>query len=411
MKQFLNILSFEYFGIVKNKVYIGITIFFSVVLAVILSVPSILSLFNNGDANTNGSIIEKVGTVAVLDNTGIYSDLSCFENSAPQYNFTAVTESEDEIREKVDSEEYEGAIVISDPMNAQYIVKTAGMDLYYQNVLSEIMRQNYIKNLLVNSGMDTNEATLASVSQPSVQVIETGKSFLSLYIYTYVLLFMMYMAVILYGQMVSVSVVTEKSSRAMELLITTAKTTNLMFGKVIGVGLAGITQLAAFIVTTLVFYRINISQLSKTPVVSEIFEIPAMTTVYMVIFFILGFFIYAFLFKDLGSTVSRLEEINTSSTPMLLFVAAFIISMVPLNTGDSNTAVTILSFIPFFTPMLMFVRICMTTVPVWQIVLSIVILIISNIGIGYISAKIYRAGVLMYGKPPKLGEILKALKS
>ena len=146
-------------------------------------------------------------------------------------------------------------------------------------------------------------------------------------------------------------------------------------------------------------------------IVESIFNIPPELLLYMLVFFILGFLIYAFLFGAIGSTATKLEDINTSTMPlMFLFIIAFMVVVMSMSSGSvDNMAIKVCSFIPFTSPMAMFTRIAMSTVPWYEILISIVLLIGSVIGVGVISAKIYRVGVLLYGTTPKLGAILKAV--
>ena len=140
---------------------------------------------------------------------------------------------------------------------------------------------------------------------------------------------------------------------------------------------------------------------------------PLSLLLYMILFFILGFMIYACLYGALGSTANKVEDINTLSMPLtLLFVAAFMVVIFSMSSGDvDNLALKICSFIPLTSPMAMFTRIAMSTVPPHEIIISVVILAASVIGIGILSAKIYRVGVLLYGTTPKLRSIIKALKN
>ena len=131
----------------------------------------------------------------------------------------------------------------------------------------------------------------------------------------------------------------------------------------------------------------------------------------MLVFFVLGFFIYAFLYGAIGSTASKLEDINTSVMPItMLFIIAFMVVMFSLASGNvDNTLMKVCSFGPFTSSMAMFTRIAMSTVPWYEILISVLILIGSVAGIGVISAKIYRVGVLLYGTTPKIGSILKTV--
>jgi ABC-2 type transport system permease protein len=224
------------------------------------------------------------------------------------------------------------------------------------------------------------------------------------------MIFALYMVILLYGQMVATNVATEKSSRAMEVLITSAKPTSMMFGKVLASCIAGFSQLVIVFGTAILLYNVNKDALSN-PIIASIFDIPIELFVYLIVFFILGFLIYAFLYGAIGSTASKLEDINTSVMPItFLFIIAFGVVMFSMGSGTfDNTAMLVCSYIPFTSPMAMFTRICMSTVAWYEIAASIAILVGSTVAIGIISAKIYRVGVLLYGTPPKLGALLKAV--
>ena len=145
--------------------------------------------------------------------------------------------------------------------------------------------------------------------------------------------------------------------------------------------------------------------------VTSLFDMPADGLFYTILFFLLGFFLYAFFYGAVGSLVSRIEDVNTSILPVtFLYMAGFLVSMVNL-VNPKGIVVRVFSFIPFFSPMCMFLRIIMTSVPMWEIALSIAILIATILLTGYIAAKIYRVGVLMYGKPPKIKELIKVLRT
>ena len=220
----------------------------------------------------------------------------------------------------------------------------------------------------------------------------------------------LYMVILLYGQMVATNVATEKSSRAMEVLVTSAKPTSMMFGKVLASCIAGFSQLVLIFGTAILLYNVNKEALSN-PLIASIFDIPIELFIYLIVFFVLGFLIYAFMFGAIGSTASKLEDINTSVMPItFLFIIAFMVVMFSMASGSvDNTAMLVCSYIPFTSPMAMFTRICMSTVAWYEIAISIAILIGSTIGIGVLSAKIYRVGVLLYGTPPKFTNIIKTV--
>jgi ABC-2 type transport system permease protein len=265
---------------------------------------------------------------------------------------------------------------------------------------------------MMGGGLTAEQAAEILAGQIITSQTESlGKDQMQNFFYTYIMIFALYMVILLYGQMVATNVATEKSSRAMELLITSANPVSMMFGKVIASCLAGLAQLIAVFGSAILFFKLNESYFGAGGIMASIFNMPVDLVAYMLIFFVLGFFIYAFLFGAIGSTASKLEDINTSCMPViLLFVAGFMVVMIGMSTGEVDTLLMkVCSYIPFTSPMAMFTRIAMSTVPIYEIAVSIVILIASVIGVGVLAAKIYRVGVLMYGTPPKLSAIMKAI--
>ena len=196
------------------------------------------------------------------------------------------------------------------------------------------------------------------------------------------------------------------------MLITSVNPTSMMFGKVFASCIAGLAQLVSIFGSALVFYQINKSAWGDNAIIQSIFNIPVDLFLYMLVFFILGFLIYAFLYGAIGSTASKLEDINTSVMPItFLFIIGFFVVIFSMTSGTvDNVAMKICSYIPFTSPMAMFTRIAMSTVAWYEIVVSIGVLIGSVVGIGVLSAKIYRVGVLLYGTPPKLTAIIKAIR-
>lgn len=197
----------------------------------------------------------------------------------------------------------------------------------------------------------------------------------------------------------------------MEVLITSAKPISMMFGKVIASCIAGLVQLGAIFGSALLFYNVNKSHWGDNMIIDSIFNIPPELFAFMLVFFLLGFLIFAFLFGAIASTVSKLEDINTAVQPItFLFIFGFMVVIFSMTSGSvDNVLMKVCSYIPFTSPMAMFTRIAMSTVPWYEVAISIIILIGSTIGTGILSAKIYRVGVLMYGTAPKIKNIIKAV--
>ena len=409
MKQFGKILKFELTYYLKNKIFIGTTLLLVLVIAAVMCWPMYSGLFQKDEKTDPADL--PVMLVASQPGEDAALIENAFRQAFPGYVVRVSDAEDEELREAVISGEAECAFALESDDAFTYYVNNLSM--YDTNAVTaqSAMQRLYQTRALLASGMSPQDASAVMDVSIRATVTSLGKNQADNFFYTYVMIFALYMVIMLYGQMVATNVATEKSSRAMEVLITSARPTSMMFGKVLASCLAGFIQIAAVFGSALVLYHINRDYWAGNPLVQSLFNIPPELFAYMLIFFVLGFLIYAFLYGALGSTATKLEDINTSTMPLiLLFVVAFIVSMMGMSSGNVDSMLMkVCSFIPFTSPMAMFTRIAMSTVPMHEILLSIAILAVSSAGIGVLAAKIYRVGVLLYGTTPRLGAILKAI--
>lgn len=415
MNQFGTILKFELKYFFKNKVFVGITIFFVILTAAVMFFPSIISVFES-DSPEEGSdtIFAPVMLVKADDISKEDTVREIFATYFTDYDVQIINEDVEAIQKMIIGGAAECAFVMHGDNSFTYYVDNLSIYDTNAETASEAVSRVYQMNAMINEGISAQDAADIINFRVSGDVVSLGNNQFQNFFYTYIMIFALYMVILLYGQMVATNVATEKSSRAMELLITSAKPTSMMFGKVIASCLAGLIQLVAIFGSAVLFYNLNKPYWGENIIIESIFNIPASLLIYMLVFFILGFLIYAFMFGAVGSTATKLEDINTSVMPItMLFIVAFIVVIMSMTSGEvDNPAMIVCSFIPFTSPMAMFTRIAMSTVPWYEIAISIAILVGSTIGIGVISAKIYRMGVLMYGTPPTIGNLIKAaLKS
>lgn len=410
MKQFGKILKFELKYYFKNKVFVGVTIFLVVLIAAVMCFPRISAAFDSGEPGST-PVDLPVMLVKAEDPARAEMVRQTFAAAFTDYNVQSTNEDTDSVKGKIASRDAACAIVMTGPTSFTYYVDNYQMYDMNTEIATEVLQQIYQMNAMISGGMTAEQASEVTRIQITGDVESLGKDQMQNFFYTYIMIFALYMVILLYGQMVATNVATEKSSRAMEVLITSAKPTSMMFGKVIASCLAGLIQLVAVFGAALLFYNLNKSYWDNNMVIDSIFNIPPELLVYMLVFFILGFLIYAFMFGAVGSTASKLEDINTSVMPItMLFIIAFVVVMTSMSSGEvDNTLMLVCSYIPFTSPMSMFTRIAMSTVPWYEIGASIAILIGSTIGVGVLSAKIYRVGVLMYGTTPKIKDIIKAV--
>lgn len=411
MRQFPTILSYELKNYFKNKVFVGSTLFIVAVLAVVMFLPNLMDFFGSMGSGQEDSTQQSVILVSAPSQELGEGIVQAFTTAFPDRSVTLTQDAIDQIKAQVSDGRADCAFVFDSLTSYTYYV--LNRSLYDQTTQTA---NQVLVGLAQVEAMAQQGLTIDQASQILSLQIDTREELLGVdqaqnYWYTYIMILALYMVIMLYGQMVASHVATEKSSRAMELLITSVSPVSMMFGKVLASCLAGFVQLTVIFGSALLFYQLNQDTWNGNSMITSLFDMPPSLLVYMLVFFVLGFLLYAFLYGAIGSTATKLEDINTSVMPLtLLFVVAFCVVMFGLASGTvDNLAMLVCSFIPFTSPIAMFTRIAMSSVPPYQIALSIGLLAITVVGIGVLSAKIYRVGVLLYGTPPKLGAILKTV--
>ena len=420
MKRFKTILNFELKGYFTNKVFVGVTIFLVLAIVIVMFFPRITDAIDSLGGSTPDDVDtpddSDPGTedlpVMLLISPEPDIILEPFTAAFPEYKVTVSDDDAETVRARVTSGEVECAFVLRSLTDYTYYV--GNLSMYDSNtyVADEVLLSVYRMNAMIGGGLDPEAAGEILTTVISHETETLGHDQMQNYFYTYIMVYALYIVIMLYGQLVATSVASEKSSRAMEVLVTSTTPVSMMFGKVTAACLAGLSQLIVIFGAALLSFELNSSYWGGNEIVRSIFDMPPELFIYMLVFFVLGFLTYAFLYGAIGSTASKLEDINTSSMPVtLLFVVGFIIVVVGMASSDMDTLLMrVCSYIPFTSPMVMFARIAMSTVPFYEIAISIVILAVSVVGIGIISAKIYRTGVLLYGTPPKPMAILKAIR-
>lgn len=241
---------------------------------------------------------------------------------------------------------------------------------------------------------------------------ESERDFTTAAVLAYFMIFMIYMTLILYGNMVASGVAEEKSSRIMEVMIAKVKPMELMFGKILGVGALGLMQFGIWIGTVLTVTALrNASGWGPAAGgLALLSGIHPSVLVWFVLFFVLGFFFYASIFAAGGAVVSRVEDVNQISTLiMMLIMVGFFAAFISFANPNGRLAV-ITSLVPFTSPMVMFARLILADPPVAQVAVSLAVLVAGVIGGAWFSGKVYRIGVLLYGKRPTIREIARYMR-
>lgn len=408
MKQFFTIYKFEIKNYLMDKAFIIITVILSLAVAVGLSIPRIIDFFGSSDTSQDEK--EKMLISGFSEDTPESIKMS-FEQALTDYEVVFENISENDINDAIKEGTYGCAVLITSDTSFKYIVNNLSMYDTNSTVLTELMQIKYRTEQMMKLGISEVEALTLSVAPVTSEIVSLNIDILENYFSIYIVIIMIMMCVVLYGSIIASSVATEKSSRAMEMLITCASPVNMMFAKIFAAISACLLQLILIIGCALISYNINLSYYEDVAIIQAIFNMDITTWGLIALFFIMGFLIFAFMFGALGSLVSKIEDVNKMITPamMILMITFYVVFFNMEN--PSSTLMKVLSFIPFTSPMAMYVRVAMNAVSSVEIVISVAILLVTTLLIGYLSAIIYRLGTLLYGNPPKLKEIVKLIKT
>lgn len=426
----------EYLNKVKNKSFIVMTILSPLIMIVLIAVIAYLSRLNN---NTDR-------TISVLDESGMVE--SIFENTEHLTYNILEDQSLEEAKKLVKKNNEYGLLYIA-PINSLDSISNH-IKFYSEESPSltliadlEGKLQKKLSDLkLLNDGVDIDKIKSSRVNinigQESFSGEKSSKidSVLKL-AFGGLAGYLLFMFIIIYGNMIMRSVIEEKTSRIIEIIISSVKPIQLMLGKIIGTSLAGITQFVIWLILGFLLLTIippilgidmstmqtpqqeAIQQAMQTPeanngmqeALQAVYNLPlANLIVAFVFFFIGGYLLYSSLYAAIGAAVDSETDTQQFLLPILMpLILAVYIGIFTVIEDPHGTVSTVFSFIPFTSPVVMLMRIPFG-VPWWQQILSLVLLCGTFIFTVWFAAKIYRVGILMYGKKPSYKELIKWIK-
>jgi len=295
------------------------------------------------------------------------------------------------------------ALLIGDGKSLQVVVKK-DLDAQLKNAFNVLAGQLELSQQITALGGDPAKVS-ADVAAAKVEVRPMEQPYdyngqqLVLGIIAGVLI---YISLMLNGQMVAQGVVEEKTSRVVELLLSTIRPWQLMAGKVLGIGTMGLIQM-------ILIGGVGIVAGLATGVLTISLSAALGTVVWLIVWYLLGFFMYSIVFAALGALVSRQEDVGGAVTPALMFViAGYIVGVSVLPTDPGNSFVEVLSLIPMFSPTLMPMRLAMGGVPVWEAALSVLLVVALIPGLIWFAGRVYNNAVMRTGAKVKLRDALKA---
>lgn len=421
MKQFLTVLKFELDNYFKNKSFVITTFLLALVIAAVVIVPTMipgllddesetpepgtseeLVIDDETDAESSDEEGSSYGICVASDAKDVNLDMVCAAFPAEWKTY----ESEKEIRKAVEDGDVEAGFVMKSATDVTYVVNDLSMYDYLGEMFSETLAECYKQQYLLEKGLTAEEILESESFYVNVTEEVLGKDSGQNYWYTYVLVFVVYFLIIFYGQMIATSVTTEKSNRAIEILVTSVNSNSLICGKVLAGAIAGVLQAGIILGSGFVSY--SFVKEAWGGLLDFLFNIPVNVLIVYAVFAILSYLLYAFIFGMLGALVSKTEDISKSSSPVLMiYIASFMIAMFGMTSNSNSMLMKVASYIPFTSGNAMFIRVSMGSVAVWEVLLSAVILAASCAIAGVLAAKIFRFGTLHYGNPIKFRTALK----
>ncbi|RHP36170.1 ABC transporter permease [Lachnotalea sp. AF33-28] len=415
MKKFLVVLQYELKEYVRNKSFVITTLLFAILGSAALFLPRVIDM--SGFLGTQTPSQEEAPdqsqseeadkeTMLLYDQAGVM-DSEVLDAVFPDAQWESVTDMET-ITSRIEKQEADAAFVVKSEKEYDYYVFNKGMYDQDKSLFETALGMSLRKAYCEANGLDFTQ--LESKVYPSFTANEQvlGKDTTSNYWYCYILVILVFMLIVFYGQMIAVAVTNEKSNRSIEVLVTTTTPNSLLFGKVIAGAIASLCQVGIILGAVLLSYQANRSLWGG--MLDMVFNIPAEVLISFAFFGLGGYLFYAFLYGAMGALVSKTEDISKSSGGLMMVVMiVYFIALLQLTNVD-GIAMKVLSFLPISSYSAMFVRIAMGTVNTWEIIVSFVILVASIFGAGILGAKIYRMGTLRYGNPIKLTAALKDLK-
>ena len=432
MKKIAIIIKREYLYRVSKKSFIILTLFAPLIFSALVFVPLWLASIKSSD----------IYNVAIVDRTGKYASL--FKDT-DMFHFQNATQIESLDSQKERRSGIFAFLEITDDLLdnpeavALYSEKQIPADLtrevnqtlsrYLENEKRLSFNIPNLDEIIKNSRVQINVPTIKWGKDGTASASSAGIAMTIGLVFTFII----YMFILMYGAMVMQGVMEEKTNRIFEVMVSSVRPFDLMMGKITGIGLVGITQLLIWCVLTMVLVSTGgiffgagaVQQASamQTGLQAGMTEMHAAKSlfsmldsfnfveigIYFVLFFIGGYIMYASFFAAVGSAIDNPEDSQQFVTPMMLFMVFALYAGIYSGQNPDGPLAFWCSFIPFTSPMVMMVRIPYE-IPFWQILISLVLLFASAVFFVWVSAKIYRVGILMYGKKPNIKEIIRWFK-
>ncbi len=416
MNDILSVFKYTFLENIRKKVFIISTLIAMLLAVAVMNIPAILNLLNSSKDTSVGNDVlgKKNGIVYLVDSKEIFkNDLNDLSQTIPSYELKKETaDSVENIKKQVKDGKAEALIVVDKKGDEPYFdfwVQQIGHKLD-PNVISASMKEIFSNKLLKTSNVP-DKIIQTVLGDVSFNVKEFGKGFAISTISSFVVSSVLFLAIFFFSYGVSTSIASEKSSRVMEILLTSTKPKSIILGKSIAMGLLGIMQILLIMISVIITFKISFPKdfsIGGSPVSFSFFTPFVFDMV--VLYFILGYSLYSMMNAVAGSTVSKAEDLNIAIMPfsLLALISCYLgyTSVLLPGTIISDAA----SIFPLSAPFSMPIRLITESVPLWQVAISILTTVLSIIFMAWLSIRLYSSAVLHYGKRLNVFQLAKMAK-
>ena len=412
----------EYLERVRSKWFLIATFFGPIFFAAIIIVPAWLSSRSKATTDVyNITILDATGTgfgqrlaLAIAGDTTDKTKIAVVRVVAP----AELTQAESLATREVMRKEKVGYLVVDQQTVAGESARYAGRNASSIPDVAQIrsaLRQTILASRLEAMGIDnsrTRELTFIPLDFSTERISERGRggSGMASVMFGFAIGFLLYMTIIIYGQTIMSSVIEEKTSRVAEVVMSSVPTDTLLAGKVLGVGAVGLTQQILWVATTYILLKLRAPIMAKLGAPTMSFTLPEISleaAILLLLFFLLGFIFYSSLYAAVGSSVNSEQEARQAATPLMIMIVCAGVFIQPVLLNPTGTTAQVLSLVPITSPIIMPIRMAVTAVPPLELAASLAFLAIGCVAALWLASRIYRVGLLMYGKRPTMREMAR----
>ncbi|WP_254489504.1 ABC transporter permease [Bacillus thuringiensis] len=404
MRNFWIVLGQTYWDRVRTKIFIGMTLLLIGGGIFLFSFPTLVQKFSREK--------EKAKVVFISEAPNVTLDQSNLSKALPEWDWSLGDKTKlNQYKQDLLDKKVEALFILKEGAGAEpvldYFMKVDNPKLIQS---AQVFVQNqYFQSAVVKQQL-SEEAVKSLTMNVQAKKQNLNNEETSSFLLVYLLVAIMYLAITSYGNAIATAVASEKASRVMEVMITKVSPVHMVFGKILGVGLASLTQLFIFFLSMALYIKSGIFKVSDSffGVNIDVNMITGEHAAYFLLYFVLGYFVYAALFAVFGSMVSRPEELSGTTMPItLILMGSLVVELLVVLDNPEGLVSRVTSYVPFTAPISMVVRIINGSVSGMEIAMSILVLLSSISLISLFAAKVYPKGILRSGKSLKLFQLLK----